>query len=80
MGPAMSAICRRTIPQIAQVLVYKGHQAHPLLGPYGDNIAKRIAMFDHLNTYREARKQRSWKVLAVTGEELSEILIILDHH
>jgi glutamine amidotransferase-like uncharacterized protein len=63
-----------SIPFIKQVLVYRGHEKHPLLGPYPDNIQKRIAMFDLLNQYRAAAKKPLWRVKTVAGEQLIDIL------
>src|ERR1700733_15645857 len=61
-----------SIPFIKQVLVYKGHEKHPLLGPYADKIHKRIAIFDLLNQYRAVAKKPLWRVRTVAGEQLVE--------
>lgn len=55
---------------IRQVIVYKGHESHPLLGPYVANIAKRIRMFNTLNAYRREAGLPNWEVSSVAGESL----------
>ncbi|MGH2612897.1 MAG: hypothetical protein ACRDFB_07590, partial [Rhabdochlamydiaceae bacterium] len=57
---------------INQVVIYKGHEKNSLLGPYHENILKRIIMFNLLNHYRGERPP--WEVTAVAGEELTDTL------
>lgn len=64
----------RYIPPISRVVIYKGHEMHPLFGPYKENIIKRIDMFNLLNHYRELEGKPAWKVTAVAGEGLIEAL------
>lgn len=64
----------RCIPPISRVIIYKGHESHPLLGPYKENIIKRIDMFNHLNHYRQIQGKPTWKVTAVAGERLIDVL------
>lgn len=58
------------INPIRQVIIYKGHEKHPLFGPYPDNIPKRVAMFEYLNRYRA----QPWTVRTVAGEHLVDVL------
>ena len=57
---------------INHVLIYKGHVQNSLLGPYPENIRKRIEMFHLLNEYRVNRPQ--WNITAVSGEDLTSVL------
>lgn len=59
---------------IQRVMVYCGHEKNPAFGPYGDNIKKRVEMFEDLNSFREARGKNTWKVSTVAGESLVEEL------
>jgi glutamine amidotransferase-like uncharacterized protein len=59
---------------ISQVMIYRGHEQNPLLGPYAANIVKRIEMFNCLNAYRERIKRPAWKVTSVAGEQLIDAL------
>jgi glutamine amidotransferase-like uncharacterized protein len=59
---------------IRNVIVYKGHEANPLLGPYPENIIKQIDMFNILNSYRETFGRPAWKVTAIAGENLIDAL------
>ncbi len=65
--------CRAILP-IAQVVVYRGHETHPLFGPYPANIRKRTEMFEYLNAYRTT----PWKVTTASGEELVHTLSCLN--
>lgn len=60
----------RAVSPITQVVIYRGHEQNPLLGPYYANIAKRIGMFEYLNRYR----QNPWKVSTLAGEEIIKTL------
>jgi glutamine amidotransferase-like uncharacterized protein len=62
---------------IRQVMIYAGHQNNPLLGPYFENIGKRIAMFNALNSYREQRGRLPWRVTVVAGEKIIDELAII---
>ncbi len=64
----------RYLPPIQRVIVYKGHETHPLFGPYKENIVKRIDMFNYLNQYRQAQGKPTWKVTAIAGEQLVDAL------
>lgn len=64
----------RCLPPIQRVIVYKGHETHPLFGPYKENIVKRIDMFNYLNQYRHAQGKLAWKVTAIAGEQLVDAL------
>ncbi len=68
------ALCRQGTRQIAEVIIYKGHETHPLLGPYHENIDKCREMFEGLNPYRKARHLREWNVICVRGEDLTDKL------
>lgn len=70
----MCTIARRLIPQITDVIVYKGHEKNPIFGPYGDKIEKRIQMFEALNPYRICSGKKPWRVTSVSGESLVETL------
>ena len=70
----MSGVIRRCLPDISQVIVYKGHEKNPLFGPYADSIKKLITMFKNLNPYREANGKRTWTVISIAGEELVDRL------
>jgi len=59
---------------IRNVIVYKGHEENPLLGPYADNITKQIDMFHILNRYREEYGRPPWKITAIAGEKLISAL------
>lgn len=59
---------------IRSVLVYKGHDRHPLVGPYTANVEKQIQMFHLLNEYRQKEGRPLWEVLSVPGEELISTL------
>jgi glutamine amidotransferase-like uncharacterized protein len=56
------------------VIIYKGHEKNPILGPYSENIMKRIKMFNALNPYRERAQRPKWKVTSVAGEGLIDVL------
>lgn len=64
----------RCLPPIQRVIVYKGHETHPLFGPYKENIVKRIEMFNYLNQYRQREGKSTWTVTAVAGEHLTDAL------
>lgn len=68
----MHSVGRACSYPIRHVVVYKGHEKHALLGPYLQNIAKRIEMFNTLNQYREMQGRSRWNVTAIAGEELVE--------
>lgn len=55
---------------IRQVVIYTGHQTNPLLGPYAENVRKRVEMFEKLNAYRKARGREAWKIVQAPGENL----------
>ena len=55
---------------IRHVVIYKGHEHSPLLGPYAQSVTKRIEMFLTMNKYREDQGRLPWNVAAVTGENL----------
>jgi glutamine amidotransferase-like uncharacterized protein len=69
----MNSLLRGGSP-ISRVIVYKGHETHPLLGPYKENIVKRIDMFNTLNAHRQAQGKQTWTVTAIAGEQLIEAL------
>jgi glutamine amidotransferase-like uncharacterized protein len=69
-----SAVRRSGFLPIREVLVYSGHERHPLFGPYPDNIEKRINMFNQLNPYRVMQGCTPWEVKTVSGEEIEETL------
>lgn len=64
----------RCMHPIRQVLVYKGHEKHPLFGPYQTSIEKRIALFEKLNPLRISLGKAPWRIDAVFGEKLQEAL------
>lgn len=51
---------------IRHVVIYSGHHAHPLFGPYAANIPKRVAMFEYLNRFRKM----PWEIETVDGDKL----------
>lgn len=55
---------------IRHVIIYSGHKAHPLFGPYAANIPKRVAMFEYLNRFRE----KPWAITSVDGDKLVDHL------
>jgi glutamine amidotransferase-like uncharacterized protein len=57
---------------IRYVVVYKGHEQNPVLGPYLQSVGKRIEMFNCLNYYRQEQGRSPWKVTALAGEDLVE--------
>jgi len=59
---------------IRQVVIYTGHHTHPLLGPYAENIRKRVEMFEKLNSYRKTRGRDPWQVVQIPGENLLKTL------
>jgi glutamine amidotransferase-like uncharacterized protein len=59
---------------IRHILIYEGHKNHPVLGPYSENIIKRIKMFNELNKYREEINRQPWRVSTVPGEQLTKAL------
>jgi len=63
-----------SLSAIRQVVIYTGHHSHPLLGPYLENVRKRVAMFENLNRYRIMRGRAPWKVVQVPGETLIQKL------
>lgn len=70
----MHPLRRMPFNPMSQIVIYKGHENHPLFGPYPDNIPKRIAMFNCLNDYRRINHKQPWKVSTVSGEQLVETL------
>jgi glutamine amidotransferase-like uncharacterized protein len=66
----MRAACSYT--PIRYVVVYKGHEKSEVLGPYAQNIIKRIEMFNTLNAYRESLGRPAWKVTSIAGEGFVE--------
>lgn len=64
----------RSFFPIRQVVIYTGHQTHPLRGPYAENVRKRVEMFEKLNGYRKMRGRDPWEILQVPGEELTQSL------
>lgn len=59
---------------IRKVYIYRGHETHPLLGPYPENVAKRLLMFQELNRYRGKKGLKEWDIKTVAGEQLVETL------
>lgn len=59
---------------IQQVIIYAGHRAHPLFGPYVENIAKRVEMFNYLNKFR----QKPWNIETIDGDCLIDRLSSLE--
>lgn len=59
---------------IRHVIIYRGHEQNPLLGPYSQSVAKRIEMFIALNHYRDECHRPRWNVTPVAGEELVDAL------
>ncbi|MBI5273767.1 MAG: hypothetical protein HY860_01790 [Chlamydiales bacterium] len=70
----MNAALRRCATPIHEVLVYVGHEQHPLLGPYLDSVQRNIAMFTQLNMLRKQHHLRPWEVTTFPGERLIEVL------
>ncbi|HSW87427.1 MAG TPA: BPL-N domain-containing protein [Rhabdochlamydiaceae bacterium] len=70
----MIALGRKCLYPINHVMVYKGHEKNPLLGPYSENVMKRIQMFNLLNEYRREIQRPAWKVTSVAGEEIIDAL------
>lgn len=64
----------RSLFPFRQVVIYTGHHTNPLLGPYADNIRKRVDMFEKLNAYRKMRGRDSWKIIQAPGESLTQSL------
>jgi glutamine amidotransferase-like uncharacterized protein len=58
---------------IRHVVIYAGHRAHPLFGPYSANIPKRVAMFEYLNRFRK----NPWSVETIDGDCLTDRLKLL---
>lgn len=65
---------RTCLHPINHVIIYKGHEKNPLLGPYSANIVKRIQMFNALNEYRKQMQRPTWKVTSIAGEHLVDAL------
>lgn len=63
-----------SLSAIKQVVIYTGHHTHPLLGPYAENVRKRIQMFENLNHYRIIRGRNPWRVVQSPGERLVQHL------
>ncbi len=59
---------------IRTVLIYSGHTSAEVLGPYFENIAKRLEMFTYLNVFRKKIGREPWQVKKATGEELTKAL------
>jgi glutamine amidotransferase-like uncharacterized protein len=74
MRKIMAVSLKRIVCPIQQVIVYKGHLKHPLVGPYSETISKRIAMFEALNAFRKRIGRAPWNVSAVAGEQLVDRL------
>lgn len=74
----MIRIASKNVSPIHQVIVYKGHEQNPLLGPYPYNIVKRIKMFNELNEYRKKIQRPEWNVTSVSGEHLIDALKVHD--
>ncbi len=64
----------RSISPIQKVVIYTGHHTNRVLGPYAENIRKRVEMFEKLNAYRETRGRNLWKVVQTSGEQLTKML------
>jgi len=71
------AIVTQVLP-LREVFIYIGHTQNPILGPYWDNIAKRIQMFEEINAYRQQKGLFPWKVHQVEGENLEKRLSEID--
>lgn len=61
---------------ISHVMIYSGHQKHPLFGSYHENIVKQMKMFEILNQQRE----NPWKITQIDGDELVEALQLQNPH
>lgn len=59
-----------SINRFKHVVVYSGHKKGGVLGPYSENIRKRIDMFKDLNSYRAKEGHPLWDVTVTTGEDL----------
>ncbi|MES2345397.1 MAG: BPL-N domain-containing protein [Chlamydiota bacterium] len=70
----MTLSIKKMLNPIHQVIIYKGHEKNRLLGPYPENIIKRIDMFKGLNRYRKEIHRPEWKVTVAAGEELVDVL------
>lgn len=64
--------------RIANIVIYAGHKTTEVLGPYAENIQKRITMFTEMNRYREEIGRKPWEILQAFGEELNEKLARLN--
>ena len=70
----MISLLRKCPEPIRQIIIYKGHEKNPLLGPYSANVEKRIKMFNELNKYRKEIQKPAWNVTTVAGEQLIDVL------
>jgi len=59
---------------IQKVVIYTGHRTTKVLGPYAENIRKRVEMFEKLNAYREIKGRNLWEVVQTSGEQLMKAL------
>lgn len=59
---------------IQHVVIYKGHENHPLRGPYSDSVEKRIALLEAYNQQRISLTKNEWKLSMVSGENLLSTL------
>ncbi|NGX59292.1 MAG: hypothetical protein KR126chlam3_00440 [Chlamydiae bacterium] len=59
---------------IKAVMIYSGHTSAEVLGPYFENIAKRVEMFVSLNAFRKKIGGEPWQVKKASGEELIRAL------
>lgn len=65
--------------RIANIVIYTGHHAKEVLGPYAENIQKRFTMFTRMNSYRSELERKPWNIIKTTGEELIQTLSSLNH-
>lgn len=66
----MAAFARVCNTPFRDIVIYAGHKAHPLFGPYTANIQKRVDMFEYLNRFRYV----PWDIQTVDGDCLIDCL------
>ena len=62
----MSILAHMPREPFRHIVIYAGHKANPLFGPYEANIQKRVAMFEYLNRFRAV----PWTIETVDGDDL----------
>ncbi len=66
----MSISAAQSYHSFRHIVIYGGHKANPVFGPYADNIQKRVAMFAYLNRFRA----EPWTIETVDGDDLIDRL------